>query len=318
LAEKKRRSYLRAVDILNLFYVGLVGLLILIFHKNQERWSFYFLLHVGLFAGLLIFYRITAFTGYRGIRFLRDILTPLLLIFYYEETESLNHMVTQEFLDPFFAGLEESIFGCQPALEFVKLIPHPLFSEYMHFSYFSYYLFIPALGIPLWFSRRHREYDSFIFASLLNMAFCFTFFIFVPCAGPWHHFADQSLRWNFPGYFFVPMMELILKYGEIANGAFPSSHVAMATVILFCSWKYERKIFWFLLPVSISLFASTVYTQAHYLIDVPSGFLVGAFFFFVSDRVRHWMERMFRLRISDDEPGEEQKGETIHPLKRGT
>ena len=297
----EKRHYLRAIDVLNLFYISLIGILILIFHKRQESWANYFLFHVALFFSLLIFYRITANLPRRIWRFFRDLMTPLLLILYYEETEKLNHMIVPHFLDPFFAHVEEVIFGCQPALEFYKRIPHPLFSEYMHFSYFSYYLLIPGLGIPLWFARRHRDYDSFIFACLLNMTFCFTFFIFVPCAGPWHYFAEQSTRWEFPGYIFVKAMEIVLKYGEIANGAFPSSHVAMATVILLCSWKYHRKIFWIMLPFVISLFASTVYTQAHYLIDVPSGFAVGSIFFLIGDKVKHRMEKAFKLRISDDE-----------------
>ena len=300
-AKLKKRSFLRALDIANLSYVSLIGILILIFHKNQENWQWYFLLHVGLFIGLLGFYRFTAFSSSRYVRFLRDVLTPLLIIFYYEETEILNHMVIQRYLDPFFAQVEEFIFGGQPALVFYQLIHHPLFSEYMHFSYFSYYLLIPMLGIPLWFTRRHKEYDRFIFGCLINMAFCFTFFIFVPCAGPWHHFAEQTTRWNFPGYLFVNTMELILKYGEIANGAFPSSHVAMATVILFYAWRLHRVVFWIMLPMVLSLFASTVYTQAHYLIDVPAGFVVGMFFFFISDRLKTWTERTFHLRITDDE-----------------
>jgi len=103
--------------------VAFIGLLILIFHKNQARWSYYFSLHAAGIVLLYFFYRASAGTRREGIRFLRDILMPILLIFYYEETESLNHMVTGEFLDPFFAGIEEAIFGCQPAFEFVKVMP---------------------------------------------------------------------------------------------------------------------------------------------------------------------------------------------------
>jgi len=297
----KRRSFLRAIDVLNLSYVALIGFLILIFHKHQQKWGLYFLLHGVLFSAQLAFYRLTAFSTRRFWRFIRDLITPLLLILYYEETETFNHMIVPRFLDPFFAGLEERIMGCQPSLEFVKWIPHPIFSEYMHFSYFSYYLLIPGLGIPLWFKRRHDAYDTFIYKCLLNMAFCFIFFIFVPCAGPWHYFAGQTMRWKFPGYFFVKTMGIILKFGEISNGAFPSSHVAMATVILFSAWRYQRTIFWLMLPMALSLFVSTVYTQAHYLIDVPSGFAVGIFFFFIGNKVKQWMERTFHLRLSDNE-----------------
>jgi PAP2 superfamily protein len=296
----KKKSFLRAIDILNLVYVAFVALLILIFHNNLENWKYFFLIHVGLFLGLLAFFRVTAFSKNKFLRILRDIYAPLIIIYYYEETDHLNHIIFPYFFDPFFARVEELIFGCQPAFEFLKHFPHPLFSEYMHFSYFSYYLLIPALGLPLLFTRRQKDYDSFIFSCILNMTFCYTFYIFIPCAGPWHYFADLSARWQFPGYLFTSTMELILKYGEIANGAFPSSHVAMATVILLCTWKYLRKLFWYMLPVVISLYASTVYTQAHYVIDVPAGCLVGVFFYLISDRVKMWLEHKFKLRITDE------------------
>ena len=296
----KNRTYLRAIDILNLSYLALLISLILLFHHNLERWWYYFIIHLGVFLFYVWFCRITAYSTSRFVRLLRDAITPLLLIFYYEQTGNLNHMIFKEYFDPFFAGVESGIFGGQPALVFYKTFPHPLFSEYMHFSYFSYYCLIPWLGLPLWISRRHKEYDSLIFACMFNMAFCFLFFIVVPCAGPWFYFAEKSVRRALPGYFFVPIMEFILEHGEIANGAFPSSHVAMATVILLYARKYQRVIFWTMLPVVLGLYASTVYTQAHYLIDVPSGFAVGVFFFLVSDSVKTWLERTLPLRLSDD------------------
>ena len=296
----RKTSFLRAIDVLNLSYITLIGILILIFHKYQHHWQMFFSLHVAIFFGQYAFYKFTATLPSRTLRFFRDWCTPLFLIFYYEETESLNHLITHHYLDPFFSHIEQAIFGCQPALLFARVIPNPIFSEYMHFSYFFYYLLIPILGMPLWFGRRHRQFDTFMFSVLLNMTFCYTFFICVPCAGPWHHFASQSLRGHFPGYFFVYVMDLILKYGEIANGAFPSSHVAMATVILLCSWRYHRTIFWITLPMVLSLYASTVYTQAHYLIDVPSGIMVGVFFFLIAEKVKVWLERTFSLRKSDD------------------
>ncbi len=301
MAKLKSKTFLRAIDVLNLSYVAIIGILVFIFRKHQSNWRFFFVLHIALFTGLYAFYRHTASSRSRFIRFLRDLATPLLLIFYYEETESLNHLITHHYLDPFFAHVEEVIFRCQPALLFAQVIPSPIFSEYMHLSYFFYYLLIPILWVPLWFGRRHKEFDIFIFTVLLNMTFCYAFFICVPCAGPWHYFAEQSFRGHFPGYLFVSIMDIILKYGEIANGAFPSSHVAMATVILLCAWRYKRIIFWITLPMVLSLYVSTVYTQAHYLIDIPAGFIVGVFFFLISERVKVWLEKTFRLRKSDDD-----------------
>lgn len=295
-----KRLYLRAIDILNLSYLAIISILILVFHKNMPNWLPHLIMHIAIFAAYWGFCRWTAFSRRRGIRFLRDAISPILLIFYYEETGSLNHLIFPQFFDPLIAGIEEKIFGTQPALIFYEAMPSRLFSEYMHFSYFSYYLLIPWLGLFFWFKRRHKEYDSLMFTGMLNMFFCYLFFIVVPCAGPWFYFAAESARWDYPGYIFVPLMEFILKHGEIANGAFPSSHVALATVILCYAAKYTRINFWPMFFIVLSLYASTVYTQAHYLIDVPAGFVVGFVFFLVGDKVKSWLERRLPIRVSDD------------------
>ncbi len=296
-----KRSYLRAIDILNLSYLAIISIIILVFHKNMPNWLPHFFMHIAIFAAYWGFCRLTAFSRRRGIRFLRDAISPILLIFYYEETGNLNHLIFPFYFDSFVAGIEEKIFGGQPALIFYHAMPSRLFSELMHFSYFSYYLLIPWLGLFFWLRRRQKEYDSLMFSGMLNMFFCYLFFIVFPCAGPWFYFAANSARWDFPGYLFVPIMEYILKHGEIANGAFPSSHVALATVILCYAAKYTRANFWVMIFIVLSLYASTVYTQAHYLIDVPAGLAVGIFFFLVGDKVKNWLERRLPIRVSDDE-----------------
>jgi membrane-associated phospholipid phosphatase len=113
----------------------------------------------------------------------------------------------------------------------------------------------------------------------------------VPVSGPKYYF-QEVVGYKFPGYVFSEIMHLIFKYGEIANGAFPSSHVTMATVILMCALRYEKWIFWMYLPLTLSLFTSTVYLEAHYVVDVLSGVVVGVFFYAIGGRVKGLIERV--------------------------
>jgi len=311
--QKSERKLLGTIDVLNLAYTAIVGILVAVFHQNQVHAGRYVLIHVGLFIFILVFLRLTHNTRQPFLLLLRDWYTPLLFIFFYEETEMLNQLlaplyyqhVTAAFadlyariptyknlayLDPLLERAEFLIFGSQPSLAFYHAFSHPLFSEFMHFSYFFYYLLIPILGFTLYLKGRKREFDCFLFKAALTMYSCYLFFIAFPCSGPKYYF-PEAISNEFQGYIFVWAMEFIFRYGEIANGAFPSSHVALATVILLCSFQYEKWVFVFFLPMIISLYMSTVYIQAHYLIDIPAGIVVGIFFFMIGGKVKEMFER---------------------------
>lgn len=311
--EKPTRKFLGTIDVLNFAYIAIVGILVAIFHQNQLHAGRYVLVHVGLFIFILAFLRLTLDTRQPFLLLLRDWYTPLLFIFFYEETEMLNQLlvpiyydhVTTAFanlyghiptykhlayLDPLLEWADHALFGLQPSLAFHHAFNYPLFSEFMHFAYFFYYLLIPILGFTLYLKGRRKEFDLFLFKVALTMYSCYLFFIAFPSSGPKYYF-PEAIGTEFPGYVFVWVMEFIFRYGEIANGAFPSSHVAMATVILLCSFQYEKRVFAIFLPMIIGLYMSTVYLQAHYLVDIPSGIVVGVFFYAIGGKVKGFVER---------------------------
>ena len=122
------------------------------------------------------------------------------------------------------------------------------------------------------------------------MFFCYIYFILFPSAGPKFHFPEATST-HFPGYLIMPILTFIVEHGAVANGAFPSSHVAMGTVILLCAFEFHRKIFLLYLPIVIALYFATVYIQAHYAVDVFAGIAVGVTFYLVADTFRDFLER---------------------------
>lgn len=316
---------LRTIDVLHLGYLTLTGLMILIFHKNQPNWGLHLGIRGVLAGGIIILNWLVGRCEHPKFfwRLLRDWYTPLFFIYYYEETEALNQLIVPlyfdyaierwhdifagrmdwlhkglMYLDPFLEHWDGVILGFQPSLEFHNRIPFAMVSEIMHFGYFSYYLLIPMLGGVLWFKHRQKEFDTFFVKIALNMLWCYTFFIIFPTAGPKSYFPGAHDRIFFGGYVFKSAMDIILRYGGISNGAFPSSHVAMATVILLCARKYERSVFWIMLPMFVLLCLSTVYIREHYFVDVPAGIVVGSFFFLIGDRVKQKMDNWIGNRNS--------------------
>lgn len=77
------------------------------------------------------------------------------------------------------------------------------------------------------------------------------------------------------------MVENAKAAGERPTAAFPSSHVGVATVImLLAGHTRNRRLCLLLLPFFVFLCMSTVYIQAHYVIDAIAGLLTGVLFYF--------------------------------------
>ncbi|MCX7872069.1 MAG: phosphoesterase, partial [Verrucomicrobiae bacterium] len=73
----------------------------------------------------------------------------------------LNQVFFSGYFDPFFIRLEEKIFGFQPSLRFMEVLPYRIVSEIFYVSYFSYYLMIAGVGLWL-FLKDRRQFHHFV------------------------------------------------------------------------------------------------------------------------------------------------------------
>ena len=168
--------------------------------------------------------------------------------------------------------------------------------EYLTNSYASYYPMI-ALVVFFYFFCRYAEFERASFVILAAFFIYYVVFIFVPVAGPTFYYKAVGLSnitqgvfpalgdyFNThtdclptPGYtngFFYELVEDAKAAGERPTAAFPSSHVGIATVcMLLAAHTRQRKLVWLMLPFYVFLCMSTVYIQAHYVIDALAGFV---------------------------------------------
>ena len=67
-----------------------------------------------------------------------------------------------------------------------------------------------------------------------------------------------------------------MTHAGFRGGAFPSSHVGVAVVILLFMWRFKPKVaVAVFLPIVIALSLATVYGQYHYFTDVIAGLVMG-------------------------------------------
>ena len=223
-----------------------------------------------------------------------------LLSWWYPDTYELNKILPN--LDHLFAGYEQQLFGCQPALLFPQAITNPVFSELMHLGYASYFPLIAVVTL-FYFFWRFTEFNRAVFVILASFFLYYVIFIFLPVTGPQYYyeaagldniaqgifpnlhdyFATHDEMMTMPGYsdgFFYQCVASAHATGERPTAAFPSSHVGITTILLFLAWRTKNRLLFFgILPFYVLMCLATVYIRAHYAIDVIGGWVSAVVFY---------------------------------------
>lgn len=225
-----------------------------------------------------------------------------LLAWWYPDTYEINRMFPN--LDHLFAGWEQDLFGCQPALLFAKALPWAVVSELMSMGYFMYYPMIAAVVLYYFFCR-YYEAERVGFVMLASFFIYYLIYIYVPVVGPTFYFDAVGVQdiakgifpamgdyfsthtscLPTPGYtdgIFYQLVENAKEAGERPTAAFPSSHVGVSTICMLLAWhSRNRKLLFTMLPFYIFLCMATVYIQAHYLIDAIAGWISAVVIYFM-------------------------------------
>lgn len=237
---------------------------------------------------------------------LRVAIQMIFLADWYPDTYEFNRCFPN--LDHIFCGWEQSIFGCQPSLEFSKAMPWGIVSELLDMGYASYY---PIIGFTalFYYLYRRQQFQRAVFTIMSAFFLFYIIFIFVPVAGPTFYFravgVDIIEQGVFPsiGHYFeyhsdlsldcLPspgwqdglmwkIVEIAKWAGERPTAAFPSSHVGITVVCMLLLWHSgNRRVFFRTLPFAILMFFATFYIQAHYAIDAIAGLAGGALFYII-------------------------------------
>ena len=221
---------------------------------------------------------------------------------WYPDTYAINSQFSS--LDHVFASLEQQLFGFQPSLLFSQAYSSRVVSELMYIGYFSYYLFfVVTLGIV--FVKQFRNVERVAFMIFAGFYLCYVIYLLMPVTGPQYYYLavgmDEIAHGNFPdvGHYFKDHMEALTspgwsggvfyslvqwahQAGERPTAAFPSSHVAIATLVMLITTKLRMWRWLIILAVPfVFLCLSTVYIYAHYAIDAIAGLIFGTLLFFI-------------------------------------
>lgn len=292
--EHEERRFL-AIEKLNLLYNLLTTILIIIFYERlqcpQTMLLGRFVILAGTFA---IIYLYTKFPS-AAMRLVRIIGQMALLSYWYPDTFEFNRIFPN--LDYWFAGIEQSLFGCQPSMLFDQLCNGYWWREAFNMGYWAYYPMIFTI-VTWYFFKQARDVERCTFVIMASFFIYYFIYMFIPVAGPQFYFPvigdavaaagpypaigdyfnmhpEITIPQADKGGLFTSLVNMAQASGERPTAAFPSSHIGISTILMLLARRSHKGLMFTLLPFYLLLCCATVYIKAHYLIDGIAGIASG-------------------------------------------
>jgi len=167
---------------------------------------------------------------------------------------------------------ELATFGTSPAQSASAHWPNAVLSELLHAAYLSYYLIIYGPPVFQYARGRIEDFRGTVAGLMTMFAICYVLFIVFPVAGPRYEWAPPAAVFDGP----VRRLALrILAAGSSRGTAFPSSHVAVATVQTVLAFQRSARTGLLLGALTSCLGIGAVYGGFHYGVDVLAGGVLG-------------------------------------------
>ena len=277
----------RPADSVTLLFLAFLLFLSGIFYDSLPRGPFL----IGLYSLLIVVQILLARYKENGrlITISYDVIFPVIcVLLIFDSLEWVVHYVNPEDIDPLLIRLDYQIFGNHPTV-MLERIMHPLLTDMLQIAYSTYYFIPVSYGIVLLSKRKNEEFDRALFLILFCFYLSYLGYILFPALGPRFtidHLQTQELQ----GFFIAePIQNLLNRLEGIKRDAFPSGHTAVTGMVLYCAYRYEKRIFWIYLPIVTALVFSTVYCRYHYVVDIIAGLVLTV----LSVAVGEWYYRVW-------------------------
>ncbi len=238
---------------------------------------------------------------------LRTMLIMSTLSFLFGAVAPFQHVLFDWWMDANLISWDKALSGVE-ASSFLQHFANPALTEWMMFAYVIYVPLLPLVSIICYRSAGAKAANEYLVTlSLVDIA-CFAGFIFFPVAGPMFFIPEAFIK-PLEGGIFTFMGEWMRTNLHYPGGCLPSPHCASATVMIVMMYRYNRVLFWSLLPIVLTLYVSTVYGRYHYSWDGIAGILLSLLVLKYSNRVVattgkliNWMGKLAELHRRKIEP----------------
>ncbi len=284
-ANRKTSFFLSAIDLITLIFCGWILLYMCFGITRSPEVIKHIPVYLAIFVGVLFLAWLQKQPGwsydpqnpskrYQILSFFRGLYPVLLFGYFYTSGHAFNRIIFRDWLDPFFMGIDQFIFGYLPSLVWGKLYYYWAIQELFHFAYFCYYPMIAGIPIYLYFTQKDA-FREVIFNLTFVFYCCYTIYSVLPVIGGRFLPEAMALTKTYRGGPFTHIMVFIYRTSNHLGGAFPSSHIAIAIVLTISALKYIRPLGYICTVITFFLSLATVYCHYHWFIDAVFGILTG-------------------------------------------
>ncbi len=187
--------------------------------------------------------------------------------------EKMQHVFVPGWMDDRIVALDAWLLGSESSLLLQKFI-HPLLTEWMMFAYVMYVPLLPLVAIICYRSKNGSALNDYLLNLAVSYCVCYVGFMMFPVATQMHYLS-QLYTVPLDGWLFTWCGEWMRANLHAPGGGLPSAHCAAATVMLVTLLQHNKRAFFAILPIIITLYVSTTYGRYHYMWDGITGILTG-------------------------------------------
>jgi membrane-associated phospholipid phosphatase len=162
------------------------------------------------------------------------------------------------------------IFGVHPTVYMERFLV-PYLTEFLQVVYTAYYFLPIILGVAVYRGGNRLSFHHLLFGIVFAIYVSYVGYLVFPAVGPrfsLHHLQVGAVE----GVFLtLPIRALLNDLELIMRDAFPSGHTMIPLVTTYYAYKYERRLLYVFVPVTLLIIFSTVYLRYHYAVDVFAG-----------------------------------------------
>jgi membrane-associated phospholipid phosphatase len=265
-------------------------LLIAVFHDDGAITPFFFA-NIGILILIVAVALIDRrFPGRRALVHFRNWFPAFLIVVPYRELSILIPQIQPHDIDDVLIRLDYFIFHVHPTV-FIERFEVPVLTDVFQVAYCSYYFLPFSLGVVVYFTKNREDFRHLIFSILFSIYVTYVGYILFPAVGPrfsLYHLQTTALV----GYAVtLPIREYLNWLEHVMRDAFPSGHTMLALVVLFYTWRYEKRLLFLFAPIASLIIVSTIYLRYHYAVDVLAGIILAVPTVVASEMAMEWWER---------------------------
>ena len=301
---RKFVSLLAPVDFISILFLLFLDLLNLVFFSRVPAWQGLVLINTAVIGAIVI---LAYFAERKGTKLLiglhRWYCYPIIL-FVFKEIYLMVHPINPTDYDTMLIAIDRWLFGGDPT-HWLARFAHPVLTEILQISYFSYYLLFIVMGVEVYRRFAVEEFDRAAFLIVYGFYLSYLGYFLFPGVGPrftLHNF--HNLGAELPGLFLTDTLRGIINAGEsisanlpnpqdfVQRDIFPSGHTQLSLIVVFLGFRYHLSSRWFLATLASLLIIGTVYLRYHYVIDIVGGVLFFVLTIATGDAIEAWWRRV--------------------------